>query len=252
MNSDIRIQVSFRNHRKRKRLIRLIGIGADHYLLNLWLAASQTNPDGVLTGWDELDIAEAAEWPKEQEPNALVKALMECGSPGFLEHTDGVYQLHDWSDHQPWVVGAISRSEKAKRAAEARWMLRASKPDATGTKNDARSNAPYPSPSPSPSLRNTSVLLAPPISPKGFDVFWKAYPKKKSKGQAEKAFSKIHPDEQLLATMLAMIEQAKKSEDWQKAGGQYIPHPATWLNAKGWLDEEPPEIPMAEREWPVR
>ena len=72
---------------------------------------------------------------------------------------------------------------------------------------------------------------------KNFDVVWKAYPKKKSRGQAEKAFCKIKPDEQLLATMLAMIERAKKSEDWLKEGGKYIPYPATWLNAKGWEDE---------------
>ncbi len=70
-----------------------------------------------------------------------------------------------------------------------------------------------------------------------FEVFWKAYPKRKSKGQAEKVFAKINPDEQLLATMLATIERAKKSADWQKDDGQYIPYPATWLNAKGWEDE---------------
>lgn len=70
-----------------------------------------------------------------------------------------------------------------------------------------------------------------------FNAFWKAYPKKKSKGQAEKAWTKLQVDEQLLATMIAKIEQAKKSREWQKNGGQYIPYPATWLNAKGWEDE---------------
>jgi len=70
-----------------------------------------------------------------------------------------------------------------------------------------------------------------------FEIFWKAYPKKKSKGQAEKAFRKIKPDEQLLATMLATIERAKKSADWLKESGKYIPYPATWLNARGWEDE---------------
>ncbi len=85
----------------------------------------------------------------------------------------------------------------------------------------------------------------PPISPnakhklngEAFGLFWGIYPKKKSRGQAEKAFKKINPDEQLLATMIAKIEQAKKSEQWLKNGGQYIPYPATWLNAKGWEDE---------------
>ncbi len=70
-----------------------------------------------------------------------------------------------------------------------------------------------------------------------FEKFWTAYPKKMSKGQAEKAFDKLNPDEQLLATMLAMIERAKTSEAWTKEDGQFIPYPATWLNAKGWQDE---------------
>ena len=70
-----------------------------------------------------------------------------------------------------------------------------------------------------------------------FETFWEAYPKKKSKGQAEKTFRKIKPDEQLLATMLAIIERAKKSDDWLKESGKYIPYPATWLNARGWEDE---------------
>jgi len=74
-----------------------------------------------------------------------------------------------------------------------------------------------------------------------FQKFWKAYPKKKSKGDAEKAFKAIKPDEQLLATMIATIERAKTSEQWQKDNGQFIPYPATWLRAKGWEDECTPK-----------
>lgn len=70
-----------------------------------------------------------------------------------------------------------------------------------------------------------------------FEKFWKAYPKRVSKGQAERAWRKLSPDEQLIAIILQAIERAKTSEKWLKNGGQYIPYPATWLNAKGWLDE---------------
>jgi hypothetical protein len=70
-----------------------------------------------------------------------------------------------------------------------------------------------------------------------FDIFWKAYPRRKSKGQAEKVFEKIDPDEQLFKIILTAIEKAKKSVDWQKDNGQFIPYPATWLNARGWEDE---------------
>ena len=74
-----------------------------------------------------------------------------------------------------------------------------------------------------------------------FDNFWKAYPRKMSKGQAEKTFKKLNPDEQLLETIISAIEKAKKTTDWQKDNGQFIPYPSTWLNSKGWLDEIPEE-----------
>ncbi|MDI9418754.1 MAG: hypothetical protein QM399_01065 [Bacillota bacterium] len=70
-----------------------------------------------------------------------------------------------------------------------------------------------------------------------FDEFWAQYPKKRSKGQAERTWVKIKPDEQLFEAIMAGLERAKTSVEWQKDGGQYIPHPSTWLNAKGWEDE---------------
>lgn len=72
---------------------------------------------------------------------------------------------------------------------------------------------------------------------KNFDAFWGAYPKKVSKAAAEKAFHKLKPDDALLETMLAAIEQQKRSAEWQKDDGQFIPYPATWLNGRRWEDE---------------
>ncbi len=72
-----------------------------------------------------------------------------------------------------------------------------------------------------------------------FDEFWAQYPKKRSKGQAEKTWVKIKPDEQLFKAILDGLERAKTSVDWLKDDGQYIPYPSSWLNAKGWEDEYP-------------
>ncbi len=82
-----------------------------------------------------------------------------------------------------------------------------------------------------------------PPTPKGgegFEKFWRAYPKRASKGQAEKTWRRLRPNEQLIETIIQAIERAKTSEKWRKDGGQFIPYPATWLNAKGWEDE--PEV----------
>jgi phage replication O-like protein O len=68
-----------------------------------------------------------------------------------------------------------------------------------------------------------------------FEIFWAAYPKKKSKTTAEKAFAKRNPDEQLFNDLMAGLERAKTSEQWKNP--QFIPHAGTWLNAGGWMDE---------------
>ena len=70
-----------------------------------------------------------------------------------------------------------------------------------------------------------------------FVQFWKSYPRKKNKGSAERAWRKLKPDLFLLQAILDGLERAKNSKDWTKDNGDYIPHPATWLNARGWEDE---------------
>lgn len=71
----------------------------------------------------------------------------------------------------------------------------------------------------------------------GFDDFWKAYPRKTAKHQAQKAWEKLKPSEQLIAEILDGIERATTSDQWAKDDGKFIPHPATFLNNRRWEDE---------------
>lgn len=78
-----------------------------------------------------------------------------------------------------------------------------------------------------------------------FDRFWAAYPRHENKQAAKKAFAKVDPDEELLLEILTAIEKQKSSSQWQENGGQYIPHPATWLNGRRWEDElQPRRTPL--------
>lgn len=70
-----------------------------------------------------------------------------------------------------------------------------------------------------------------------FDEFWTFYPKKIGKGAARKSYDKIKPSDELHKRMLAAIVTAKRSDQWTRDGGQYIPNPATWLNQQRWDDE---------------
>ena len=79
----------------------------------------------------------------------------------------------------------------------------------------------------------------------GFATFWKQYPKRVAKSQALKAWKKIKPTGQVLADLMAGLEKQKASGDWEKDGGQFIPHPATWLNGRRWEDEARPAAGQA-------
>ena len=66
-----------------------------------------------------------------------------------------------------------------------------------------------------------------------FEIFWKSYPKKTAKESAKKAWIKIKPNDELIAKITKAVKEQKLSEREQ----QFIPHAATWLNAKRWEDE---------------
>jgi hypothetical protein len=92
--------------------------------------------------------------------------------------------------------------------------------------------------------------IHPPLPPKGgvdypadFETFWKAYPNKKAKGYALKAWERIKARPSP-AELVAAIERARASKDWKKDNGAYIPHPATWLNGRCWEDEMEPAAPV--------
>ena len=73
-----------------------------------------------------------------------------------------------------------------------------------------------------------------------FERFWRGYPKKVGKGDARKIWTRLRPSEELTLRMINAVEIAKKSVEWTKDGGKYIPNPSTWLNQERWEDELTP------------
>ena len=77
-----------------------------------------------------------------------------------------------------------------------------------------------------------------------FENFWKEYPRKTGKGNAVKAYDKAVENRdngstpaQFTDMLIEAIKVVKKTEQWHKDNGQFIPHPTTWLNGQRWLDE---------------
>jgi len=68
-----------------------------------------------------------------------------------------------------------------------------------------------------------------------FDEFWSLYPRKIAKATARKAWAKLSAEQQLMAAKAidshCQYWRAKETEL------EFIPYPATWLNAERWEDE---------------
>ena len=75
----------------------------------------------------------------------------------------------------------------------------------------------------------------------GFALFWQEYPRKAAKAAALKAWQKLNPSPDLVERILAHVRDHKRSQDWIKDGGQFVPHPATFLNGRRWEDDIPPD-----------
>ena len=69
-----------------------------------------------------------------------------------------------------------------------------------------------------------------------FSAFWRAYPRKKSKGDAHKAWLQTKSRRPNLSVILKALVVLKESDDWLKDGGQWVPYPATWIRAWGLND----------------
>lgn len=79
----------------------------------------------------------------------------------------------------------------------------------------------------------------------GFAEFWKTYPKKVGKDAAEKAWNRKVKTPETIKAILEAVKTQAGSDAWKKEGGQFVPNPATWLNAGRWKDEMPGECSAA-------
>lgn len=72
---------------------------------------------------------------------------------------------------------------------------------------------------------------------KNFELFWSAYPNKKSKKPAFEKFKRIDFKKTSFESIMISLEKQKQSDDWTKNGGQYVPMPTTWIFNERWADE---------------
>lgn len=74
-------------------------------------------------------------------------------------------------------------------------------------------------------------------SSEDFEKFYATYPKKQGKKKAEEIWMRLRIGDELFAKIMTALEAHKKSPQWVKDGGLFIPMPQTWLYQERWNDE---------------
>ena len=75
--------------------------------------------------------------------------------------------------------------------------------------------------------------------PPGFEDFYAQFPKKVGKDAAARAYGRRKFSGEDRCRLLEAIARQREWPTWKKNGGEFIPHPATWLNEGRWDDEAP-------------
>ena len=254
----LQVDQTIRDHHKICDAAERLGIPPAHLtgcLVLFWLWALDNAPDGSLGTISPGAIARAAQW--EGDKLEFIEVLQE---QGLLDQTDDGLVIHDWHDYAGNLIER--RKADAERKRKARAAMREQEVTA---ETSARTSDGHP-----PDIRiqsrvdQTNVHKStadqkglPPLSPSGeaptaatgqpddvhehqFGEFWDLYPKKVGKASCLKAWKKLKPSEELYEHIMAALEEQRRSDQWQREGGRYIPNPLTWLNQGRW-DDEPAE-----------
>jgi uncharacterized protein YdaU (DUF1376 family) len=182
-------------------------------------------------------------------PNSLFELLMKVNARDQMDALKGILEMFFTLEGDEWhhtrcdneiehYHRQLETASKAGKASAAKRALNKSSTTVQQESND-RSTDVQPTNNQQPRTKNQKPSLspAPAVLDERFERFWKAYPKKTGKDAAMVSFKKRKPDDKLLNEMVFALGQQKKSPEWLKDNGQFIPNPATWLNQGRWKDE---------------
>lgn len=114
MTPYLNVRCDYFDHPKTKRLVGLLGRGAEVLPIRLWAYCGMFHTkDGKLTGYAEQEIEALVSWWGEK--GRMMEALERVG---YVVRAGDGWQMADWQEHQGHIEALKIRG---RRMAEARW-----------------------------------------------------------------------------------------------------------------------------------
>ena len=203
------------------------------FWIKLLALAGRQNREGMIGLTDEIPYTEVQLANRFRMNTATVQLGLKLFEKyGMIEIVNDMIYTRNWSKYQN--IEGLEKIKEQNRIRKANQREREK-----NQKLEAAKAAPA-LPEPEKKKTVTEMRL------EFFERFWKSYPRKTGKGKAREEFMKAKPNEELTQKMIAAVEASKRTQQWQKEKGQFIPNPATWLHQQRWEDEVEEEIPFYE------
>jgi hypothetical protein len=237
------VELGFRNHPKTIRFTQILNHPfADVFLVRLWEWCMVYAQDGDISHYTPHEIAQAVGY--DGDADDLITAMHESG---YLD--DGV--IHNWLERgrAGYVFserGKAATRQQRKRDRDSMSRGRNATSRAVTSCHGASQKITKKRREEKSKEEKRQTLLRKPDGsrvrknggyPDDFERFWLAYPKKRNKGDALKAWKKLKPSVAMVDLLVEAVDEQKSWPEWCKERGQFIPYPASWLRAGGWDDE---------------
>lgn len=221
---------SLPTHPKTKRMCRLLKITpvvAVGHLHFLWWWAMNHAQDGVLDRYTPDDVADACSW--EGDPDSFFDALVESK---FIDRTSAGHEIHDWFVYAGKLIALRQKDAERKRTSRGKKIESEGSPaDIPRTSNGSLTE----------SIRdlNPNPLLIPiPDSDECgemFKKFWKAYPNKHGKADAERKWKIYYRDKKLNFT--EVMDGLEQYIEFCKVKDRPLKDGSTFVNSRAWEDD---------------
>lgn len=224
-----RIAVNFYRHPRTRRLSK----DAQHLYLASILHCVEFSTDGRFPA-DETPYLASVSCVRSSLESELLDA-------GLWTRQGEDVVIRDFLQHQTSRAELEARSERNRKAADARWSKAKSEPE---SKPDAPRNATGNAECNASRVEKSREEKRPP-DPPGFAEFWTLWPRGEGRKAAVRAFPKAV---KAVGSPSVLVDLAEKwLNERASMAASFVPHASSWLNGERWNDDPPPSTEPTEQ-----